>query len=51
VLAAGGRFAFTAWVTEGNVADAIVDEALAAHAAPVALPIAARVVSAAAPVA
>jgi SAM-dependent methyltransferase len=38
VLAAGGRYAFTAWVLEGNAADEIVDAALAAHAVPVELP-------------
>jgi SAM-dependent methyltransferase len=38
VLAPGGRFAFTAWVNEGNVAEEIMDAALAAHALPVELP-------------
>jgi SAM-dependent methyltransferase len=38
VLEPGGRFAFTAWVAEGNAAAAIVDAAVAAHAVPVQLP-------------
>jgi SAM-dependent methyltransferase len=38
VLVPGGRYAFTAWVEEGNVADAIVDAAVAAHAVPVEVP-------------
>jgi SAM-dependent methyltransferase len=38
VLARGGRFAFTAWVEDGNAVAAIVDEAVAAHAASVDLP-------------
>jgi SAM-dependent methyltransferase len=32
VLRPGGRLAFTAWVLEGNVADEIMEAALAAHA-------------------
>jgi SAM-dependent methyltransferase len=38
VLAPGRRFAFTAWVDEGNAAAEIVDNAVAAHAAPIDLP-------------
>jgi SAM-dependent methyltransferase len=38
VLVPGGRFAFTAWVAEGNAAADIVDSAIAAHAVPVELP-------------
>jgi SAM-dependent methyltransferase len=38
VLVPGGRFAFTAWVAEGNAAAEIVDSAVAAHAVPVRLP-------------
>jgi SAM-dependent methyltransferase len=38
VLARGGRFAFTAWVAEGNAVAEIVDAAVAAHAVPVELP-------------
>jgi ubiquinone/menaquinone biosynthesis C-methylase UbiE len=38
VLAVGGRFAFTAWVDNGNAAATIVDEAVTAHAIPVELP-------------
>jgi len=38
VLVAGGRFAFTAWVAEGNAVAEIVDTAVAAHAVPVELP-------------
>ncbi len=38
VLVRDGRFAFTAWVAEGNAAAEIVDRAVAAHAVPVQLP-------------
>jgi SAM-dependent methyltransferase len=38
VLIPGGRFAFTAWVAEGNAVAEIVDEAVAAHAVSVPLP-------------
>jgi SAM-dependent methyltransferase len=38
VLVTGGRFAFTAWVEDGNAVAAIVDGAIAAHAVPVDLP-------------
>jgi SAM-dependent methyltransferase len=38
VLIPGGRFAFTAWVEEGNAAAEIVDGAVAANALPVELP-------------
>jgi SAM-dependent methyltransferase len=38
VLVRGGRFAFTAWVAEGNAVAEIVDGAVAAHAEPVDLP-------------
>jgi SAM-dependent methyltransferase len=38
VLVPGGRFAFTAWVAEGNVASEIVEAAVEAHALPVELP-------------
>jgi SAM-dependent methyltransferase len=38
VLADAGRFAFTAWVAEGNAEAEIVDAAVAAHAIPVDLP-------------
>lgn len=38
VLVPGGRYAVTAWVNEGHVADAIVDAAVAAHAVPVEVP-------------
>src|SRR6266498_409452 len=38
VLVPGGRYAFTAWVAEGNVVAAIVDSAVAAHAQAVRLP-------------
>ncbi len=38
VLVPEGRFAFTAWVAEGNAAAEIVDTAVAAHAVPVQLP-------------
>jgi SAM-dependent methyltransferase len=38
VLVPGGRFAFTAWVAEGNVAAEIVDSAVAAHAVAIELP-------------
>ena len=38
VLLPGGRFAFTAWVTEGNAEAEIVDAAVAAHAVPVEVP-------------
>jgi SAM-dependent methyltransferase len=38
VLAPAGRFAFTAWIDEGNAAAEIVDTAIAAHAAPIELP-------------
>jgi SAM-dependent methyltransferase len=38
VLVAGGRFAFTVWVPDRSVPDAIVDDAIAAHAAPVEVP-------------
>ena len=38
VLVPGGRFAFTVWVPDGSVPDAIVDEAIAAHAVPVDVP-------------
>jgi SAM-dependent methyltransferase len=38
VLVPGGRFAFTAWVGEGNAEAEIVDAAVAAHAVPVELP-------------
>jgi SAM-dependent methyltransferase len=38
VLVPGGRFAFTAWVAEGNAVAEIVDTAVAAHAVPVQLP-------------
>jgi SAM-dependent methyltransferase len=37
-LTPGGRFAFTAWVDEGNAAAEIVDGAIAEHAVPVELP-------------
>ena len=37
VLARGRRFAFTAWVEEGNAVAEIVDGAVAAHAVPVTL--------------
>jgi SAM-dependent methyltransferase len=37
-LAPGGRFAFTAWIEEGNAVAEIVDSAVAEHAAPVELP-------------
>lgn len=39
VLAPGGRFAFTAWVIEGHVADEIIAAALEAHALPIDLPV------------
>jgi SAM-dependent methyltransferase len=39
VLADAGRFAFTAWVAEGNAEAEIVDAAVAAHAVPVDLPV------------
>ena len=38
VLAPGGRFAFTAWIADGNAVAEIVDTAVAAHAVPVELP-------------
>jgi SAM-dependent methyltransferase len=38
VLMPGGRFAFTAWVAEGNAVAEIVDAAIAAHAVPVEVP-------------
>jgi SAM-dependent methyltransferase len=38
VLVPGGRFAFTAWVAEGNAVADIVDSAVGAHAEPVELP-------------
>jgi SAM-dependent methyltransferase len=38
VLVPGGRFAFTAWVDDGNAEAEIVDGAVAAHALPVELP-------------
>jgi SAM-dependent methyltransferase len=38
VLVPGGRFAFTAWVAEGNAVAEIVDGAVAAHAVPVQIP-------------
>jgi SAM-dependent methyltransferase len=38
VLVPGGRFAFTAWVDEGNAVAEIVDEAVAAHAISIELP-------------
>jgi SAM-dependent methyltransferase len=38
VLAPGGRFAFTAWVEQGNAVAEIVDGAVAAHAVAVELP-------------
>jgi SAM-dependent methyltransferase len=38
VLVPGGRFAFTAWIDEGNAEAEIVDAALAEHAVPVDLP-------------
>jgi len=38
VLVPGGRFAFTVWVPGRSVPDAIVDEAIAVHAAPVDVP-------------
>jgi SAM-dependent methyltransferase len=38
VLVPGGRFAFTAWVAEGNAAAEIFDTAVATHAVPVRLP-------------
>jgi SAM-dependent methyltransferase len=38
VLAPGGRFAFTAWVEEGNAVAEIVGSAVDAHALPVELP-------------
>jgi SAM-dependent methyltransferase len=38
VLLPGGRYAFTAWVAEGNVVAEIVDSAVAAHAQAVRLP-------------
>ena len=38
VLDPAGRFAFTAWVHEGNIAATIVDGAVAAHAVAVELP-------------
>ena len=38
VLVPAGRFAFTAWVAEGNAVAEIVDGAVAAHAEPVDLP-------------
>jgi SAM-dependent methyltransferase len=38
VLVPQGRFAFTAWVAEGNAVAEIVDGAVAAHAEPVDLP-------------
>jgi SAM-dependent methyltransferase len=38
VLAPGGRFAFTAWLEEGNAVAEIVSAAVDAHAAPVELP-------------
>jgi tRNA-Thr(GGU) m(6)t(6)A37 methyltransferase TsaA len=38
VLVPGGRFAFTAWIDEGNVAAEIVDAAIAEHAVPVDVP-------------
>jgi SAM-dependent methyltransferase len=38
VLVPQGRFAFTAWVAEGNAVAEIVDGAVAAHAQPVDLP-------------
>ena len=38
VLVPGGRFAFTAWVSEGNAVAEIVDAAVAAHGVPVEVP-------------
>ena len=38
VLAPGGRFAFSVWVTEGHVADEIITAAVAAHAVAVSRP-------------
>ena len=38
VLAPGGRFAFTAWLEEGNAVAEIVGSAVEAHAVPVELP-------------
>ena len=38
VLVPGGRFAFTAWIDEGNAEAQIVDGAVAAHALPVDVP-------------
>ena len=38
VLVPGGRFAFTAWLEEGNAVAAIVSAAVDAHAVPVELP-------------
>ena len=38
VVVPGGRFAFTAWVAQGNAVFEIVDAALAQHAVPVDLP-------------
>jgi SAM-dependent methyltransferase len=38
VVLPGGRFAFTAWVAEGNAVSEIVDSAVEAHAVPVDLP-------------
>jgi SAM-dependent methyltransferase len=38
LLVPGGRFAFTAWVAEGNAVAEVVDSAVAAHAEPVELP-------------
>jgi ubiquinone/menaquinone biosynthesis C-methylase UbiE len=37
VLTPGGRFAFTAWIDEGNAAAKIVEGAVAEHAVPVEL--------------
>ncbi len=37
-LVPGGRFAFTAWVEDGNAVAEIVDGAIAAHAVPVEVP-------------
>jgi SAM-dependent methyltransferase len=38
VLVSGGRFAFTAWLEEGNAVAEIVDGAVGVHATPVELP-------------
>jgi SAM-dependent methyltransferase len=38
VLVPGGRFAFTAWVREGNAVAGVVETAVDAHASPVDLP-------------